>query len=63
MRYLLMFAGIAAVVVSIEVIGGHGLSGSMVFLALCVAAGGTLGIAYRRQRHARKVKAPIARQK
>ncbi len=37
MRYLLMFAGIAAVVVSIEVIGGHGLSGSVVFLALCAS--------------------------
>jgi hypothetical protein len=54
MRYLLMFAAIAAVVVSIEVIGGHRLSASVVFLALCVAVGGTVGIAYRRQRHARK---------
>ena len=53
-RYILMFAGIAAVILIIELIGGHRLSGSAVVLALGVATGGTLGIAYRRQRRAEK---------
>ena len=46
-RYALTFAEIAAAMLIVELILGHALSGSVVFLALCIAAGGTVGVAIR----------------
>jgi hypothetical protein len=49
-EYGLTFAAITAVILIIELIVGDKLSGLVVATALCVATGGTLGVAYRRSR-------------
>jgi uncharacterized membrane protein len=49
-QYVLTFAAIAAGILIIELIVGDKLSSSVVFIALCIAAGGTLGVSYRRHR-------------
>lgn len=48
-QYLCTFVLIASLILVIElVLLGDSFSGSVVVTSLCVAAGGTLGVAYRR---------------
>lgn len=49
-EYAGTFAVIAVVILVIELLAGDSLSGWVVVLALCVAAGGTLGVAFRRNK-------------
>lgn len=54
-QYVLTFTVIAAVTLIIGLIAADQLSGSVVAGALCVGAGGTVGVSYRRHRRAKNM--------
>jgi hypothetical protein len=53
-RSILAFVGVAVVMILLQLIVGESLSGSVVFLAICVATGVSVGASIRRQRRAGK---------